>query len=283
VERFQINLFIGTDVNLPIDDMPTNDLTPLQPAQRAPDLRTLLDSHARLQAGFYISGCDTAPDGGHWLWSRHIAEFGLNVGIGVRDGAWLRAQAERRGRAAVALAADMVQARDLCVALNAAPVAAMAWMWRALTPADAGAAEADIAVSDRPAPDENFLGVMARQSANPAVNAATMEGYGPALREAEGRPGIHIRHLTLWAGGEPVACASIHAEAGLAGLYNVAVAAPHQRRGLGRRITMRAIHEAAGLGCTGLLLQCVPGGHVERLYAALGFSRVARPLLLALR
>lgn len=284
MELFQNNIFIGTDVKSAINDMPANDL-PLEPsAFAAPDLRTLLDSHARLQAGGYVSGCEAGPDGGFWLWSRHIAEFGLNMGVGVQDGAWLRAQARRRGRAPVALAADMAQARDLCLALNAAPVAAMAWMWRRLTPADAGAGAApDIAVSDRPAPGEDFLAVMARQSANPAINTATMEGYGPALRAADARPGIRVRHLTLWADGAPVACASVHAETGLAGLYNVAVAAAHQRRGLGRRIAARAVSEAADLGCTGLLLQCVPGGHVERLYGALGFARVARPLLLALR
>lgn len=264
--------------------MPANELTPPPPVPAVPDLRSLLDSHARLQAGCYISGCDDAPDGGRWLWSRHIAEFGLNMGVDVRDEPWLRAQAERRGRAPVALAADMAQARDLCRTLNAAPIAAMAWLWRTLPPDAAEVGDtADIAVSPAPAPDEDFLTVMARQSPNPAVNAATMEGYGPALREATAPPGLRVRHLTLRRDGEPVACASIYAEDGRAGLYNIAVAAPHQRRGLGRRITERAIGEAAGLGCTGLLLQCVPGGHVERLYGALGFARVARPLLLALR
>lgn len=283
MELFQVNSFIGTDINLSVNHISANGLPPGMPAVEAPDLRTLLDSHARLQAGCYVSGREAAPDGGFWLWSRHIAEFGLNLGVGVEDGTWLRAQARRRDRVPVALAADMVQARHLCLALNAAPVAAMAWMWRRLTRADADAAAPDVAVSDRPAPGEAFLAVMARQSSNPAVNAATMEGYGPALRQAEDRPGLRVRHLTLWADGEPVACASLHAEAGLAGLYNLAVAAPRQRRGLGRRIAACAVSEAAGLGCTGLLLQCVPGGHVERLYGSLGFARVARPLLLALR
>lgn len=268
--------------------MPANDLpsagTAGDPAAALPDLRTLLDCHARLQAGCYVSGREDAPGGGAWLWSRRIPEFGLNMGVGIRDGAWLRAQARRVGRAPVALAADMAEARDLCRALDAAPVAAMAWMWRPLGSADTDiATEPGLTVSDGPAPDDDFLAVMARQSANPAVNAATMEGYGPALREAEGRPGLRLRHLTLRQDGEPVACASIHAEADRCGLYNVAVAAAHQRRGLGRRITGHALAAAAGLGCSGLLLQCMPGGPVERLYARLGFVRVARPLLLALR
>lgn len=249
-----------------------------------PGLFALLAAHARVQAGCYVSGLDEAADGGHLLWSRHLAEFGLNMGVGLRDGAWLRAAAARRGRAPVALAADTAQARALCLALDAAPVAAVAWMIRIPDADGAGEPEeSGLTVSERPAPDEAFLSVMARQSDNPAVNAATMEGYGPALREAAAGPGIRVRHLTLWEGDEPVACASLHAEAGLCGLYNVAVAAAHQRRGLGRRITAAAVAAAARLGGGGLFLQCVPGGHVERLYAGLGFRRVARPLLLALR
>lgn len=249
-----------------------------------PGLPALLAAHARVQAGCYISGIDAAPGGGHFLWSHHLAEFGLNMGVGLRDGAWLRAAAARRDRAPVALAADMAEARTLCLALDAAPVAAVAWMIRDRDAGEGGGPEEPgLTVSEAAAPDEAFLSVMARQSDSPAVNAATMESYGPALRGATAGPGIRLRHLTLWEGGEPVACASLHADAALAGLYNVAVAAPHQRRGFGRRITARAVAAAAELGGTGLFLQCVPGGHVERLYAGLGFRRVARPLLLALR
>ncbi|WP_232629815.1 GNAT family N-acetyltransferase [Methylobacterium sp. Leaf118] len=268
--------------------MPDNALASPAPVPSAESadrlLPSLLAAHARVQAGCYVSGVEAGPGGGQWLWSRHLAEFGLNMSVGVRDGAWIRAEAARRGRAPVALAADMGEARDLCLALGAAPVAAVAWMVRDLAPAEARTAtEGGLTVSERPAPDAAFLGVMARQSDNPAVNAATMEGYGPALRAATAGPGIRVRHLTLWEGNAPVACASLHAEAAWAGLYNVAVAAPHQRRGLGRRITAQAIAAAAALGCAGLFLQCVPSGPVERLYAGLGFRRVARPLLLALR
>ncbi|SNB73357.1 Acetyltransferase (GNAT) family protein [Arboricoccus pini] len=242
-----------------------------------------IDIHVRLQSGCYVSGVDPGPDGSRLVWSETIADFGLNYVLGASDAAWVREAAARRNRAPVLLAADMAEARDLCLRFDGAPTAAVAWMVRSVEQVDADLGSASVETSREPAPGADFLAVMRQLSDNEALNRATADAYGPTLAAATSGPGVAVRHLLLRADGRPAACASVHAADGVAGLYNVGVAADLQRRGLGQAVTRAAIATAVSLGCATLFLQCLPGGHVERLYARLGFRRIARPLLIALR
>lgn len=242
-----------------------------------------IDIHLRLQSGCYVSGVDHGPDGSRFVWSARIADFGLNYALGASDAAWLRSAAKRRGRQPVLLAADMAQARALCLRFDGAPTAAVAWMARPVEAGDGTMRAAAIETVGTAAPMADFLEVMGQLADREALNRATVEAYGPTLAGATGAPGVEVRHLLLREAGRPVACASVHAADGIAGLYNVGVVADRQRRGLGCLVTRAAIATAADLGCASLFLQCLPGGHVERLYAGLGFRRLARPLLIALR
>lgn len=253
-------------------------------ASRPIDLADMLDLHVRMQFGCYVSGVDAAPDGGRLIWSDRIADHGLNIAFGTRDGQWIRQAAAQRQRSPVLLAENLDVARTVCLALRGTPVGALAWMTRPATIDGVSLADGRTIVgTDGPVPDEAFLSVFAGLSSSRAANAATIEAYGPALAGATAGQGVTVRHLTMLEHGDAVASASLYLVGGIAGLYNIGVVAERQRTGLGRRITEQAIAAAADLGCSSLLLQCVSGSHAERLYAALGFERRARPILVALR
>ena len=72
----------------------------------------------------------------------------------------------------------------------------------------------------------------------------------------------------------------VYRAGGLAGLYNVGSVATCRGSGLGALVTRAAMASARQAGAETMMLQCVAGGHVERLYAGLGFSAAASPTLM---
>jgi GNAT superfamily N-acetyltransferase len=94
----------------------------------------------------------------------------------------------------------------------------------------------------------------------------------PVIRTA-GLPGGPLRHVVLRdaGSGEVRACGSLALAAGAAGLGNIAVAAEHRGRGLGRAITRALLREARAAGCEKAVLSATP--EAAPLYAGLGFTQ----------
>lgn len=100
---------------------------------------------------------------------------------------------------------------------------------------------------------------------------AALERLEPTIDEP--RYKAQQRYLGLLE-GEPVACAALVLEAGVAGLYAVATLPEARRKGIGRAMTLRPLLEARGLGYRVGVLQSSSAGH--DLYEALGFKDACR-------
>jgi ribosomal protein S18 acetylase RimI-like enzyme len=89
------------------------------------------------------------------------------------------------------------------------------------------------------------------------------------------------RKFACWVGyrnGAPVATAATVASADVTGIYNVATAPEHRRRGYGEAITRHAIDAAVREGDPGrLVLQSTSLG--QRIYLRMGFEPIARVLV----
>ncbi|WP_027171575.1 GNAT family N-acetyltransferase [Methylobacterium sp. 10] len=244
------------------------------------DFREMLDAHCLMQAGCYVSGIETTPDGGRYLWSNAISEPGFNVGIETTDLAWVRATSARRGRLPAILVTESADTLGDHPDLQAAfPTR---WML-----GDCRGAQAPVmpegltlATEDAAAPGEGYLSVCGGLYDDACVNAIAEAVFLPVLRNARPVEGVETRHLTVSADGVPVACASIYRAGRLAGLYNVGSLATRRGNGLGALVTRAAMASARQAGAETLMLQCLAGGHVERLYAGLGFSAAASPTLM---
>ncbi|WP_375462992.1 GNAT family N-acetyltransferase [uncultured Methylobacterium sp.] len=238
----------------------------------------MLDAHLRMQAGCYVSGVDEGEDGARYLWSDGIAEPGFNLAVGSHDIAWVRVMAARRERLPAILARDPGEADRHAGRPDLAGVFHTRWMARSCAATEAAPASLDIGTD--PAPGSAFLSVCGDLFADPAINAVAQAVFVPTLRGARAVEGVAARHLTLSEADEPVACASVYVAGDLAGLYNVGTRASRQGRGWGTAVTRAAIAAAAEAGARTIVLQCVAGGTVERLYAGMGFAVVAEPVIL---
>lgn len=79
-----------------------------------------------------------------------------------------------------------------------------------------------------------------------------------------------LRHYIGWLNRKPVATATLFLSNGVAGLYNVGTH-PHMRvRGIGRTISLAALHEARSMGYQTSILQSTHMGF--HLYRQLGFQ-----------
>lgn len=134
----------------------------------------------------------------------------------------------------------------------------------------AGFAAPDPAVEALPAPDEDWLSVI-----------ATAEYQTPARRAEKQRAPAMMMAPAAWmllrVGGRPAATAQVAADGRLAGLFDVAVHPDFRRQGLGRRVLAASAAWAAGHGTDTAWLQ-VSAGNIAAvaLYRALGLQDVYR-------
>lgn len=125
-----------------------------------------------------------------------------------------------------------------------------------------------------PQPGFDIRPVGTKQEAD--VFARTMEAGFEAARglfRVLAAPGAwdapEVTHYIGYDAGQPVATATLVAAAGLAGVYNVAVAPAHRRRGFGDALTRRAAGDGLARGCTASVLQPTRMG--LPLYRRLGY------------
>jgi ribosomal protein S18 acetylase RimI-like enzyme len=134
----------------------------------------------------------------------------------------------------------------------------------------AGFAQADPEVQALPAPDEDWLSVI-----------ATADYQTPARREEKMRAPAMMTVPAAWMllrlDGRPAATAQVAADGPLAGLFDVAVRPEFHRRGLARRILGAATAWAAGQGAGTAWLQVSSGNAAAvALYRALGLREMYR-------
>ncbi len=112
--------------------------------------------------------------------------------------------------------------------------------------------------------------------------AATILGFELPTEYTERWYAIHaglqadpaLRSYLATLDGEPVGCAQLFLDADCAGIYDVAVLPGHRGLGLGRLLTLFALHEARSLGAGLAILHASPMG--ENLYTNLGFREYCR-------
>jgi hypothetical protein len=242
--------------------------------------REMLDAHCLMQAGCYVSDIEPAPDDGRYLWSNAIPEPGFNVGVETTDLAWVRATSARRGRLPAILVTVGGDALGSHPDLQA--VFPTRWML-----GDCRGAQGPVmpegltlATEETAAPGQGYLSVCGGLYDDAGMNEIAETVFLPVLRSARPVEGVETCHLTVSADGVPVACASVYRAGRLAGLYNVGSLATRRGNGLGALVTRAAMASARQAGADRMMLQCVAGGHVERLYAGLGFSAAASPTLM---
>ncbi|KQO48888.1 hypothetical protein ASF24_06630 [Methylobacterium sp. Leaf86] len=244
--------------------------------------REMLDAHCLMQSGCYVSDVETAPDGGRYLWSAAIPEPGFNVGVETTDLSWVRAASAKRERLPALLVTEDRDRERLGTHPDLQAAFPTRWMVRdcrqAQTPVMPGGLT--LTAEATAAPGEAYLSVCRGLYDDEGVNAIAEAVFLPVLREARPVEGVEAHHLTVSEDGVPVACASLYRSGGLAGLYNVGSLASRRGRGLGALVTRAAIETARREGAETVMLQCVAGGHVERLYAGLGFTVAASPTLM---
>ena len=93
-------------------------------------------------------------------------------------------------------------------------------------------------------------------------------------RLATSRP-RRVWHLAAWRDGEPVGHATVNVTSGrlgVAGIYDMGVAAHERRRGIGRGLTAVALALGRAAGCEVATLNATPEG--ELLYRQLAFRSV---------
>ena len=83
-----------------------------------------------------------------------------------------------------------------------------------------------------------------------------------------------MHHLVAFEGRTPVATASVVPAAGVGGIYNVATRADRRGRGVGRSITLAAMHDVAAMGFDTAILWSTPAG--MPVYRRLGFVEHCR-------
>jgi GNAT superfamily N-acetyltransferase len=84
-----------------------------------------------------------------------------------------------------------------------------------------------------------------------------------------------VWHLGAWRDGVPVGHAAVNVTSGrlaVAGIYDMGVAEPERRRGIGRALTVAALQLGRAQGCEVATLNATPEG--ELLYRAVGFRSV---------
>ena len=251
--------------------MPNHDLA----------FEALRDAHVAALTGSLIDGVEHGPGGAGYVWSRTIPDPTLNFAYGVRrpdQFAWAGAAALGRARAPAFLARDAEEVALLGGLFE--PAIRYPASWMVARPLPAGRPDDAVTVQAARTPGPDFDHVFANLSDDSAVRAHLRRHYLPALRVAQGRPGLSAFHLVLRDATGPAACASLYLRGDAAGLYNVSTRADRQRRGLGTAVTAAALREARARGAAQVFLQCPAGGAVEALYARAGFRRICAPTLL---
>jgi GNAT superfamily N-acetyltransferase len=133
-----------------------------------------------------------------------------------------------------------------------------------------GFAAGDAAVRALPAPDEDWLSVI-----------ATADYQTPARREEKTRAPAMMMVPAAWMllrlGDRPAAVAQVTADGGLAGIFDVAVHPDFRRQGLARRVLGAAVAWAAERGAETAWLQVSADNQAAvSLYQALGLREVYR-------
>lgn len=85
-------------------------------------------------------------------------------------------------------------------------------------------------------------------------------------------PRSPFRHYLARVNGQPAATCSLFLGAGVAGIYDVSTLPERRRRGIGRRVTAAALHDARALGYRMAILHSSALG--AGMYRALGFKDV---------
>ncbi|MDJ1156675.1 GNAT family N-acetyltransferase [Chelatococcus sp. SYSU_G07232] len=255
------------------------------PRATAPSADVLVAAHLRMLSGSYLPEVVAGPGRAIYAWSAHVPDVTMNfaVRLGPSDVGWLVRMARERARAPALLAADEAAAR--IGEAERATVYPARWMVAPCTRSDNGELPVlglSASVTEAAAPDPHFFQVFAGCHATEAIDAHVRCFYVPALMASRLPARILSRHFVIFEAGEPVACATLHVEGRLAGLYNVGTLRSHQRRGIGEALARHVVDHAAALGCTHVFLQCAAGTHLERLYARAGFRTAFSPFLVCL-
>ena len=101
--------------------------------------------------------------------------------------------------------------------------------------------------------------------------ALPQRGLPYAERHSDPR---QVHHLAVREDGVTVGHAIVNPWRGVAGLYAMGVAETHQRRGIGRALTLAACRVARDLGCTYAVLNATYEG--ELLYRTVGFVSLGK-------
>jgi ribosomal protein S18 acetylase RimI-like enzyme len=115
--------------------------------------------------------------------------------------------------------------------------------------------------------------------------ATEKDGYGDippeylaaledSLREKRIPTGVTQHHFIGYRNSDPIACASIHYNKSLAGLYNVGTIPSEQGKGNGTALSLHALNHAFAAGVTQAFLQTQPNGSVQEFYEKLGCAKL---------
>jgi ribosomal protein S18 acetylase RimI-like enzyme len=134
-----------------------------------------------------------------------------------------------------------------------------------------------MAVDVEPTPEPRPEGVRVGEPEEWEPTDLPWDGAGIAAVRAAlaaARP-RRVWHVAAWRGGEPVGHATVSVttgELGVAGIYDMGVAAHERRRGIGRALTCAALALGRAAGCRVATLNATAEG--ELLYRQLGFRSV---------